>query len=273
MENLKQAKSDNYSGNDEFSLSETEIQYFENDEENNGAKSSFADSETVLKELEKLFNLENERLTKLLTYHALKWIRYYTGKSSINKRESTEIVSDVIEKILSCKRKWYRDKVPEIKKLLYLAVISEIRNELKKLDYSDIPLYDIKEESNPDLIKLNEKSEKKKKKNPKVLSLNVVNRDGEEYKNSHADIQAAKDFTVSESIFDENCEEIGIYFDKIEKILEEKEDDIACLVLMERRKTTSNKITAENLGVEVKEVEKAVKRFNRIAPEWGGKNQ
>jgi len=267
MENLRITEPDDYLQNSESLISEEEIKDFEVSQEINGESSEVADAQTVLNELTKLFNSEKERLIDSLTYYAQSNIYYYTGKSTLNNMDATEFVSLAIENILELDRKWYPRRVHKFKSLLYLVILSEIRNQKKLLELRNDSFYSIEHETNPKVIKKYEEQKNKKKRNTRLnlIPLTRVNHNGEEFENSIGDIQAYKDYVNEKESLLESAEEIGEYFDRICDELEGKGDVDAALVLMERLKTKSNKDTAKNLGMELTKVEAAIKRIKRLA--------
>jgi hypothetical protein len=265
MENLRITEADDYLQDSGSLISEKEIQDFE--EEKDLESKRYASAEVVLKEVTKLFNNEKEKLITSLTFHALSNIYKYSGNPTINNRDATDFVSTSIEKILNCVRKWDRQKNPDIKSLFYLAVLSEVRNEAKSLESFNNALYSIEDDTNPKNIEDHGKKKDKKKRSRKLhfVPLTKSNQSGEEFENSVADLQVYKNYLYVEDPFDKSAEGIGKYFDKIFEELEETGDWDGALVLNERLKTKSNQIIAQNLGMELPQVEAALKRIKRLA--------
>jgi len=91
----------------------------------------YAASETITYTLEKAFKADPHLMIKL-NYHALKHIRYYFHQNMIGDLTAEDVVSIVIQKIICSDRKWYINRIPNIVSLLLMAIVSYIRNEVKK---------------------------------------------------------------------------------------------------------------------------------------------
>lgn len=266
MENLRTLEADDYLQNSEYSFSEERIQDFENDQNDKGNRKNIADPETVVREIESLFLAEGDKLIDSLTYYALKKIKEYAAKKSLAGMEPRELVQITIEKVLYCDRRWYMDKVKNIKSLLYLGLLSEIRNESRKLQSETNSFYDIHSETNPKNIKAHQKKERKqtRKVKPKIINLSRFDEYGGALENTIADIHVAKEHTRIDLELEKSAEEIGEFFDELGTEFEEKNDVIAGLVLIARRETDSNIAIAKELGIEVNEVESALKRIKNL---------
>lgn len=75
---------------------------------------------------------KNRNLYNIFCGIALKWIRWYYYKDVINDQTAADVVNTVINKIASCERKWNPDKTPNIANLVFMSIVSHIRNEWKK---------------------------------------------------------------------------------------------------------------------------------------------
>ena len=94
-------------------------------------ENNHASAEEVINEFENAYkNIPN--FHKRLVYFTLKTIRTYFNQNNIRGRDSEDVVQIVIEKIISLKRKWYRDTIPEFPKFIRLSIISYIKNEKKR---------------------------------------------------------------------------------------------------------------------------------------------
>ena len=94
-------------------------------------ENNHASAEEVINELENAYKqIPNFHIR--LVYFTLKTIRTYFNQNNIRGRDSEDVVQIVIEKIISLKRKWYRDTIPEFPKFIRLSIISYIKNEKKR---------------------------------------------------------------------------------------------------------------------------------------------
>ena len=69
-----------------------------------------------------------------LCYFTLKHIRLYFYCDNIKSATANDVVSEVITKVLAGKRKWDKNKFPQIDNFLRMAILSYIRNEAKRKD-------------------------------------------------------------------------------------------------------------------------------------------
>ncbi|OQY71308.1 MAG: hypothetical protein B6D44_13280 [Ignavibacteriales bacterium UTCHB2] len=103
----------------------------------------FASTLQVIAAMEEAFRIDKDLLLKL-NGQALKLIRLYFNKKMLNDLTAEDVVNRVLELLTSGKRKWYKDTVPDIVKLILLVLHSFIRNERKKKKHwlRSIDLYD-----------------------------------------------------------------------------------------------------------------------------------
>jgi len=91
----------------------------------------YAAAEATVCALENAFKADPHLMIKL-NYHAQKNIRYYFHKNMLGDLTAEDVVSIVIQKIISSERKWYINRSPNIVSLLLMAIVSFVRNEAKK---------------------------------------------------------------------------------------------------------------------------------------------
>jgi len=91
----------------------------------------YAASEVITYALENAFKADPHLMIKL-NYQALKHIRYYFHKNMIGDLTAEDVVSIVIQKIISSDRKWYLNRTPNIVSLILMGIVSYVRNEAKK---------------------------------------------------------------------------------------------------------------------------------------------
>jgi hypothetical protein len=239
--------------NEEFNLDFNSNDFdAEKDEEN------IASKKEVLTALNELFARKPNICANLANY-AKYHIEKFTGNMQIDGTYADDIVEIVFEKILLCIRKWYKDRVKTIDDLIYLAILSEIRNLVKK-----------SKKNNHLQDNLNDKENKNRRKsNPKpiVIPLYGTDRNGKLKENSIADEENVKPFS-EDDIYADDVTGFEEYIAMIEKELEaigDKDNGIlSYFVFQERLKgNRSNIKTAKDLGVEVNEVENAVKLLKR----------
>ena len=78
----------------------------------------------------------------LLEYTLIK-IRYYFYCDQIFEKTADDVLQIVFEKIFRCRRKWYKQRVPDFKEFVMMVIHSYVRNERKKKDeYYTVDLYD-----------------------------------------------------------------------------------------------------------------------------------
>lgn len=93
----------------------------------------YATSEEVIEALGKAFK-ENKNLDTIIFYVTLVKIRYYFFSDTIRGQDANDVLHDVIEKIISGKRRWNKSKVPNIVEFVFMVIHSHVRNERKKTD-------------------------------------------------------------------------------------------------------------------------------------------
>lgn len=194
---------------------------------------SFASPLQVITALEEAFKKDKNLLPRL-SGQALKLIRLYFRKNMINDLTADDVVNKVISTIISGPRMWYRDKVPDIAKLLFMVLHSYIRNE-------------------------------RKKKTPGLRSIDLYNRDGELIETDIVDLQRAylREDLADPELSAELENNITLLFQELEN------DTIAYFVLEELLAIDHNEITkpeayiAEKLQVTELDVKNAVRRIKR----------
>ena len=173
---------------------------------------------------------------KRLLFFTLKWVQTYFHSDMIRDLTVEDVVQTVLTKILSLDRKWKKNRFPEIADFIRLAIISFIRNEQKRkevIDFDDV--YD--------------ESPASREKNFEDLVKQIFTED------------------IADSYLREPFEEL---FVKCEDLL--KDDVYASFVFEERMNGIKSNIKiAENLQIEVKDVEKALQRIRRKLDEPVGK--
>lgn len=185
----------------------------------------YASKEEAAEALEDAFkNIKN--FNKRLHNYTLGKIRYYFNANSFRGNDAKDVVQTVIKRILTLRRKWYKNKIPDFHKFVRFAILSYIRNERKKKDrLIEVELYD--EEDN--------------------LTSETINEIIKEF--------ARED--VTEKYFRDDLEIL------IQKCMDELKDDVYAAFVLEERlnREKSNIKIAANLGIEVCEVENARKRI------------
>jgi len=163
---------------------------------------------------------------KRLLFFTLKWVRVYFHSGMIRELTVEDVVQTALTKILSLDRKWKKNRFPELPDFIRSVIISFIRNEQKRKDTIDFyDVYDEKPES--------------RAKNFEDLVKQIFTED------------------IADSYFRESFEALYI---KCEDRL--KDDIYASFVFEERiHGIKSNSKIAENLQIEVKDVENALKRI------------
>jgi hypothetical protein len=133
----------------------------DNAESENGDEEprSFASPGEVITALEEAFRNDKNLLVKLKS-SALKLVRFYFHSSIMYDQTLEDIVYKTLSLIILGKRKWYRNRIPDIVPLVYLVLHSYIRNE-------------------------------RKKKNPIIRSIDLYTKDGELIESDIADLQRA----------------------------------------------------------------------------------
>lgn len=78
--------------------------------------------------------INQPKMLDRLSYFTLKHIRLYFYCDSIRTATANDVVSEVFTKVLTGKRKWDKNKFPQIDNFLRMAILSYIRNEAKRKD-------------------------------------------------------------------------------------------------------------------------------------------
>lgn len=186
-----------------------------------------ATKEEVVEALEAAYK-QIPNFNKRLLFFTLKWVKIYFSSPMIRDLTIEDVVQTALTKILTLERKWKKNHFPDIADFIRFAIISFIRNEQKrkeKLTFEDV--YDDSSES--------------KEKNFEDLVKQIFTED------------------IADSYFRETFEE---FYTRCENLLQ---DDIYASFVFEERMSgiKSNIKIAENLKIEVQDVEKALKRIRR----------
>lgn len=214
-----------------------------------------ASCEEVLKAIEIAYKDTKNLQVKLLNF-ARKVIIAEMGKKADKGLSAEDIVLEAVYRISIGKRKWYKNKVDNIEGLIYLTITSLIRIEAKKRLADENPLY-----------KEVEAGHETVKKNPKyrVIPLYKEFDKNEDSYNSIADIESTKTNNKDsyEAAFDFEADGYEEQIDAIEEEL--KNDEIAFFVFQARLDGVKSNIDiGRDLGVDVKDVENALKRVKRV---------
>ncbi len=163
--------------------------------------------------------------SNLLEYTLIK-IRYYFYCDQIYDKTADDVLQIVIEKILCCTRKWYKQRVPDFKEFVMMVIHSYVRNERKKKDeFYTVDLYD--EEGN-------------------LLETSLIDL-----------LRASTREDLEDKIFSENLEE------SIERLESHLENDIYAYYVLEEMLNgfKTNKEIAERLNIDLNEVKNARRRI------------
>lgn len=220
-----------------------------------------ATEEEVFEALEKAFR-EQKYLKFNLLFITESVLFNLTGANEIDGLNAQDIISIAYEKILNGKRKWKKNKHPNIVNFIIMVIYSLIRNKRKKYLFSYNPLYDVREtgEPEPKLPELKrlvtvpyENYHDNRRINEDEGDVNI--------KFNNYDIESRKNFD------DEIDNDKKDFYELIAELEAELEnDEEAYYVLQERLKGDDSNISiAKELGLEVREVENALKRIRRAA--------
>jgi DNA-directed RNA polymerase specialized sigma24 family protein len=196
-------------------------------ESDKNEKKLFAGSNEVKEELIRCIKTA-PNLLKRLSYFALKHIRLYFFSSTINGESAVEVVQQIIEKVLSLERKWYREKQPDFVNFLRLAIFSYIRNKYKNKE--------------------------------KIVFVRMYDDEGREIE------EYDKDYVrncIHSDLNDVNLQ--ASYLEFIERLKHFLRRDNTALLILECELNGTNKHIeiAEILKIDIKEVRKGVKRLRR----------
>ena len=196
---------------------------YSNDEEIN----YYASKEEVAAAFEDAYKNIKGFHKRLLNY-TLGKIRLYFHSNTFRNNDANDVVQTVIKSILSQRRKWYKDKMPDFSKFVRLSILSHIRNERKRKDkLEEIDILDEEGNSNVDNI-----AEILKAYAREDLADRYFKKDIEKIYEECS--RVLEDDIYASFVFDELCEGVG-----------------------------SNIEIAERLKIEVSEVENAKKRIRR----------
>lgn len=218
----------------------------------------FASQEEVAEAIEQLFN-SNKNFTTEMVKYAERKIFEIVGNKIKRDFSPEDFVSEAIKRILTMDRKWYRNRVPEIKYLIMMVIVSLIRIEAKKLPDAENQFYNPIEEGS------NKHKTSKSYKNIKIIPLEFYKQDNDDKQdNTIADLERYRTFgrSKAEDSFDfENIDEEKTII-QFEKDFES--DPVTYYVFQEMLNgDISNINIAAEYGIEVKDVENAKKRINR----------
>ncbi len=140
---------------------------------------------------------------KRLLFFALGKIRQYFHANTFRNLDADDVVQTVIKKILTLRRKWYRNKIPDFVKFVRLSILSHIRNEWKRKDEAEtVELLDeggtLSAESVKEIIK--EYAGKDIDENYFMKDIEILIRECS---------RALEDDVFSSFVFDEICEELN----------------------------------------------------------------
>jgi len=220
------------------------------DAEPHQSRGKAATREEVTAALDNLYKADKKVHVKLLRY-AQRKIFQLTGKIENINIEAEFIVEEAIYRILKRKRKWYQSRVDNIFHLILMVIFSLIRIELSKQQAETNPLYN---ENEPGALKI------KKKKSSKQLKYISYNDKKDDNDKDTAEAAIAKAYLNNNS----NEEDTGIedLINEIELLLENDEE--AFFVFQARLDGQKSNIEiAKTLGIEVRNVENALKRIKR----------
>lgn len=101
----------------------------------------YSSKEVIIAEIEECFK-KNEDMLLRLSNTALKYIRNYFFRDTIGDLTSEDVVHIVLEKIITGKRRWNREKFPDILDFIRLTILSFVLNERKrKVEFESVDLY------------------------------------------------------------------------------------------------------------------------------------
>jgi len=209
------------------SCKENEAQEQEKDLNTESLNHDYASKEEIIVALITCLGKGNN-VRQSLSYYSLGLLRYYFGCDNIRGLTSDDVVHNVIEKILGGIRKWDKRKFPELIDFIRVAILSYIRNERKRVDkYEELDLCEEVENENLS--------------SSDYVRICIEN-----------DLNTG---TLNAECFAELCT----------KLINSLNDDIYASFVLEKRLEgmKSNIQIAEQLGLEVKEVEKTLKRIKR----------
>ena len=186
-----------------------------------------ATREEVVGALDTAYKAQDHFHQRLL-YFTLKWVRIYFHCSMIREMTAEDVVQTALIKILSMERKWKKNQFPDIGDFVRFVLISFIRNERKR------------------------KGE--------IVFDDVFDGEDEDRERSFED---PVDYVFNGALTDSYCRDN--FEDLYAKCEDRLKDDIyASFVFEERmRGVKSNMAIAKSLQIEVKDVEKAMKRIKR----------
>lgn len=219
-----------------------------------------ADNEEVCNAIREAYKRNQNFQVKLIKYTERK-IREIIGGKYDGRLQPDDVVEEAMYRILEGKRKWYKDKVGTIEKLIFMVIISLIRIEAEQIPDIHDKLY------NPMETGAAEKEKKIRK--PRIIPLYYTPKNESEEKdqgNTIAEIEKYKNADKSEyeNDFDFQRLDEAAMISKFEEELEEDENEFFVFQeMIEGNK--SNIDIAKKLGIEVKEVENARKRIKRKA--------
>jgi len=194
----------------------------------NAAQKELASKEEVIAEIEACFQREIN-LTRRLSFTALGFIRCYFFRDTIGNYTSDDVVNNVLEKIISCKRRWNKERFPYILDFIRISMLSYVRNERKR--------------------------------KAKLELVDLCNEEGELEEWKHHDyLTVCFNNDLNENLLD------PLKYQKLyDQLWFELRKDVYATFVLEKRidGMKSNIEIARNLGIEIREVENALKRIKR----------
>ena len=192
------------------------------------AQKELANKEEVIAEIEACFQREIN-LTQRLSFTALGFIRHYFFRDTIGNYTSDDVVNNVMEKIISCKRRWDKERFPYILDFIRISMLSYVRNERKR--------------------------------KAKFELVDLCNEEGELEEWKHQDyLTVCFNNDLNENLLD------SFKYQKLyDQLWFELRKDVYATFVLEKRidGMKSNIEIARNLGIEIREVENALKRIKR----------
>ena len=192
------------------------------------AQKELANKEEVIAEIEACFQREMN-LTQRLSFTALGFIRHYFFRDTIGNYTSDDVVNNVMEKIISCKRRWDKERFPYILDFIRISMLSYVRNERKR--------------------------------KAKFELVDLCNEEGELEEWKHQDyLTVCFNNDLNENLLD------SFKYQKLyDQLWFELRKDVYATFVLEKRidGMKSNIEIARNLGIEIREVENALKRIKR----------
>jgi hypothetical protein len=245
---------------------------WKNKEESKKSDTERSDIDYVATEEEVFDALDKAYKDKKLQIKLLGFINSFiitkAGRPVIDNKNAEEFLTQAIDKVITLKRRWKKNRIPNIVNLIILAAISDIRHTLRAKNSGGITggvnslIYD---DLLPEKQQKGEEEAKRQRnrKKPVIIPLTAKDKEGQELPDSIADIEKARSY--EENYFGlENLN--GDFEEIIAKIETELDDDENAFFVFQERidGVKSNKEIAAKLGICVRDVENALKRIKRV---------